>query len=270
MARRSPGRTICPSVAAGTEFRRRPRRRQPRRRRPGVTGSPMRARSIMPCTTGVARSTCSTRAAERQRVAPERHPHAERALQLEQVRVVHAGQEQRVGAFSRQLVGRSSAMRLRERRTVNGERLVLVSPLPSHVHVSDLKVQRFRSARLTGGRRALEQRPRCRGLGKRDHVAERRRRPPAASRCGRSPRANPPCGGAPARERRRAGSRTRRLISSGTMPSSSKILLLQRGVGDPDRAAAQLVAVVHRVVVQRAAAARARCPGTRSPRGAAT
>ncbi len=43
-------------------------------------------------------------AAERQRVAAERDPHAERPLQLEQVGVIHAAEQQRIGAFGGELV----------------------------------------------------------------------------------------------------------------------------------------------------------------------
>ena len=57
MARRKPGRTILPSPAGDASAVGASAAR--RYTSSGVTGSPMRARSISPCTTGVARSTCS-------------------------------------------------------------------------------------------------------------------------------------------------------------------------------------------------------------------
>ena len=62
----------------------------------------MRVRSSIPCTTPRRPLDLLVVPAQRDRVTPERHADPEGPLESEEVCVVHAGEEQRVGAFGRE------------------------------------------------------------------------------------------------------------------------------------------------------------------------
>ena len=203
---------------------------------------------MMPCSTGTARSTCST-VPEIDSVSPRSEARTPRArCDLDEVGVVDAGEKQRVGAFDAKACERDVSS-LSPPSVSRCE-----APSDRHRAPAPARLRRVRVppwSSETRGRRAAS-------------VA------PARSMAIRSkPIANPPIGGAPLAS---PSSRNpnRRRCSSSRNTEQLEDALLQVRVRDPDGAAAQLVPVVHRVVVEGPATIRLATRGTESPRDAAT